>query len=113
MPGAALVFTLGHLLVLAAVAAIGVTGSAWWLAPGLAVSGLGMGVCLSSLVGSVMAGVEPQHAATVSGTLSMVQQIANALVIHPIYGEMIERAAKDRHSSPSAYDRARDLREAA
>jgi hypothetical protein len=40
-------------------------------------------------------------------------QIANALVIHPVYGEMIERAVKERHSSPSAYDRARDLREAA
>lgn len=40
-------------------------------------------------------------------------QICNALVIHPIYGEMILRAAKERHSSPTAYDRARDLREAA
>ncbi|MGZ4476363.1 MAG: MFS transporter [Nocardioides sp.] len=84
VPGAALVFTLGHLLVLAAVGEIGVTGSVWWLAPGLAVSGLGMGVCLSSLVGSVMAGVEPQHAATVSGTLSMVQQLGNALGVAPI-----------------------------
>ena len=40
VPGAALVFTLGHLLVLAAVAAIGVTGSAWWLAPLVALAAL-------------------------------------------------------------------------
>lgn len=79
VPVAALVFTLGHLLMLAAVEEIGVDGSVLWLAPGLAVSGLGMGVCLSSLVSTVMAGVEPNHAASVSGALSMVQQLGNAL----------------------------------
>jgi len=79
LPAAALVFAAGHLLTFAAVESIGVTGAVLWLAPGLAVSGLGMGVCLSSLVGSVMAGVEPVHAAAVSGTLSTVQQLGNAL----------------------------------
>ncbi|SFC98472.1 Major Facilitator Superfamily protein [Nocardioides terrae] len=79
LPVGALVFAAGHLLTFAAVEQIGVTGSVLWLAPGLAVSGLGMGVCLSSLVASVMAGVEPVHAAGVSGSLSTVQQLGNAL----------------------------------
>jgi len=79
LPGAALVFTAGHLLVLGAVERTGLSGSVLWLTPGLAVSGLGMGVCLSSLVGSVMNGVEPAYAVSVSGVLSTVQQLGNAL----------------------------------
>jgi predicted MFS family arabinose efflux permease len=79
LPAAALVFTAGHLLVLVAVASTGLHGSVLWLTPGLAVSGLGMGVCLSSLVGSVMTGVEPTYAVVVSGALSTVQQLGNAL----------------------------------
>ena len=79
VPAAALVFTAGHLLVLAAVDATGLSGSVLWLTPGLAVTGLGMGVCLSSLVATVMAGVEPAYAASVSGVLSTVQQLGNAL----------------------------------
>lgn len=79
VPGAALVFTAGHLLVLAAVETAGVSGSVLWLTPGLAVSGVGMGVCLSALVASVMAGVEPRYAVSVSGALSTVQQLGNAL----------------------------------
>ncbi|MFI2707931.1 MFS transporter, partial [Nocardioides sp. CER28] len=79
VPVAALVFAAGHVLVLLAVEAIGVTGSVLWLTPGLAVSGLGMGVCLSALVATVMAGVEPRYAVAVSGTLSTVQQLGNAL----------------------------------
>ena len=79
LPGAALVFTAGHVLVLAAVEEIGSTGPVLWLTPGLAVAGLGMGVCLSALVASVMSEVEPRHALAVSGTLSTVQQLGNAL----------------------------------
>lgn len=79
LPVAALVFAAGHVLTYVAVEFIGTTGSVLWLAPGLALSGLGMGVCLSSLVAIVMAGVEPVHAAAVSGSLSTVQQLGNAL----------------------------------
>jgi hypothetical protein len=72
-------FTLGHLLLLAAVAEIGDGGDVAWLLPGLVVAGGGMGLCLSALVGSVMGEVLPVHAATVSGTLSTVQQLGNAI----------------------------------
>jgi len=76
---AALTFGAGHALLLAAVAEIGVGGSVLWLVPGLAVGGLGMGVTLSGLVGTVMVAVEPQQAGTVSGTSSTLQQVANAV----------------------------------
>ena len=77
--GSALVFGAGHLLLLAAVEHVGTGGSVLWLVPGLAVSGLGMGVVLSALVGVVMGSVESRHAGTVSGTSSTVQQVGNAL----------------------------------
>ena len=76
---AALAFGAGHALLLAAVAEIGTGGSVLWLVPGLAVGGVGMGVTLSGLVGTVMASVQPQDAGTVSGTSSTLQQVANAL----------------------------------
>ena len=76
---AALTFGAGHALLLAAVAEIGVDGSVLWLVPGLAIGGVGMGVTLSGLVGVVMGSVQPQHAGTVSGTSSTLQQVANAV----------------------------------
>ena len=77
--GGATVFTAGHVLVLVAVGSIGVGGDVLLLVPGLVVAGAGMGVCLSALVGSVMGAVEPRHAAAVSGALSTVQQLGNAV----------------------------------
>jgi hypothetical protein len=50
-----------------------------WLVRGLAVGGLGMGVTLSGLVGTVMGAVEPRQAGIVSGTSSTLQQVANAV----------------------------------
>jgi len=49
------------------------------LVPGLAVGGVGMGVTLSGLVGTVMTSVQPQQAGVVSGTSSTLQQVANAV----------------------------------
>jgi len=76
---AALTFGAGHALLLAAVMVIGTGGSVVWLVPGLAVGGAGMGVTLAGLVGTVMSSVSPQHAGTVSGTSSTLQQAANAI----------------------------------
>ncbi|HWM72427.1 MAG TPA: MFS transporter, partial [Nocardioides sp.] len=76
---AALTLGAGHALLLVTIAAIGVGGSVLWLVPALAVGGVGMGVALSGLVGAVMLSVQPQHAGTVSGTSSTLQQVANAI----------------------------------
>ena len=75
----ALTLGAGHVLLLAVVEGIGTGGSVLWLVPGLAVGGAGMGVTLSGLVGAVMGSVSPQHAGTVSGTSSTLQQAANAI----------------------------------
>jgi MFS family permease len=95
--GAAL-FGAGHLLQLAAVERLGVDGSVLWLAPGLAVAGLGMGIALAALVGTVMATVEPADAGTVSGMFSTMQQIGNALgvaLVGNVYFGLLDRGSAD------------------
>ncbi|MCB0895419.1 MAG: MFS transporter [Nocardioides sp.] len=77
--GSALVFGAGHLLLLVVVDRVGTGGSVVWLVPGLAVGGLGMGVVLAALVGTVMGSADPRHAGTISGMSSTVQQVGNAL----------------------------------
>jgi MFS family permease len=97
----AVVFALGHVAQLVAVERIGTGGSVLWLTPGLALAGLGMGVALAALVGTVMATVEPADAGTVSGTYSTLQQLGNAVgvaVIGNIY------FALDRHGAAHAFD---------
>ena len=65
--GSALVFGAGHLLP-RLVDQVGTGGSVVWLADfGLAVGGLGMGVVLAALVGTVMGSApDPRHAGTIS-----------------------------------------------
>ena len=89
-------FAAGQVLQLLAVAEIGVGGSVLWLAPGLALAGAGMGVALASLVGTVMATVEPADAGTVSGTFSTLQQLGNAVgvaVIGNVYFGLVDHGA--------------------
>jgi EmrB/QacA subfamily drug resistance transporter len=76
---AALTFCAGHALLLVAVEEIGVDGSVFWLIPGLALGGFGMGIALSGLVGVTMGSVQPRYAGTVSATSSTLQQMANAV----------------------------------
>ncbi|WP_327678656.1 MFS transporter [Kitasatospora sp. NBC_00458] len=64
-----------------AVHAAGDTGSVWWLAPGLFVDGLGMGLVIAPVTSMVLAGVEPRLAGSAAGVLATVQQVAGALGI--------------------------------
>jgi MFS family permease len=75
----ALVFLLGHALTWLAVVDAGPGASVLWVAPGLAVAGFGMGVCLTSQIGGVMALATPADAGVVSGTLSATQQVGNCI----------------------------------
>ena len=93
--GAALAFGAGHLLLLGVVEQVGVGGSVLWLVPGLAVGGLGMGVALSGLVGTVMGSVESHHAGTVSGAASTVQQVGNAVGVALVGIVFFGRAGDD------------------
>lgn len=78
-PTSALVFLAGHALTWVGVADAGAHGSILWLAPGLVVSGFGMGVCLTAQIGAVMSQAKPEDAALVSGTLPTVQQLGNCI----------------------------------
>jgi MFS family permease len=75
----ALTFAAGHMLLFAAVAALGSGGWIGFLAPGLVLVGAGMGLCITPLISTVLTHVQPQHAGAASGALSTVQQLGNAL----------------------------------
>jgi MFS family permease len=61
--------------------AVGTAGSAWWLAPGLFVDGLGMGLVIGPLTATVLGGVRPQLVGSAAGVLATVQQVGGALGI--------------------------------
>ena len=52
--------------------------TAWHLAPGLAVTGLGMGLAMAPFFDIVLAGVEPHESGSASGTLTAIQQLGGA-----------------------------------
>jgi EmrB/QacA subfamily drug resistance transporter len=70
---------LGHIAALLAVANVGSGGPVLALAPGLLLAGVGMGLCLAPITGTVLGAVEPQRAGAVSGALATTQQVGNAL----------------------------------
>ena len=59
--------------------AITLNGSFTVLAAGLVVAGGGMGLCITPLTTVVMAHAEPERAGALSGALSTMQQVGNAL----------------------------------
>jgi EmrB/QacA subfamily drug resistance transporter len=75
----ALLLAAGHLLLLGAVADIGVAGPVAVLAPGLSFVGAGMGLVLAPLAGTILHTLEPQRAGTASGMLATMQNVGNAL----------------------------------
>ena len=77
--GGALTLAAGHVLLLSAVADIGVHGSLAALAPGLVLVGAGMGLVLAPLAGMILRTLEPTRAGAASGILSTVQNVGNAL----------------------------------
>lgn len=76
--GAAVLLAAGHVALLAATAGDGVGGWVFMLAPGLALTGAGMGLCIPALPAIILGNADPQQAGAVSGALSTVQQVGNA-----------------------------------
>lgn len=74
----ALVIVLGDAALLGAIA-FGGSGSILLLAPGLAIVGAGQGLSLTPLTGMVLMHADSRRAGEVSGTLSTMQQVGNAL----------------------------------
>ncbi|MEO3785562.1 MFS transporter [Actinocorallia sp. B10E7] len=50
-----------------------------WLVPALALDGVGMGLALAPIMGTVLAGIAPHHAGAASGMLTTAQQVGGAL----------------------------------
>jgi EmrB/QacA subfamily drug resistance transporter len=75
----ALTLATGDCLLLVAVALQGGGGSVWLLAPGLVLIGIGQGLCITPLTATVLSHTDPQQAGMVSGALSTMQQMGNAL----------------------------------
>ncbi|MBB2894247.1 MFS transporter [Flexivirga oryzae] len=69
---------LGHLATAFVVVDLPAAG-VLWLAPGLVLTGLGMGVSLTSQIAAIMSSVQPAEAGSLSGTLSAVQQVGNTV----------------------------------
>ena len=74
----ALALAAGEGLLLLTVAERG-GASVGWLVPGLALAGAGMGLCITPLTSTVLAHADPQRAGAVTGALSTVQQVGNAV----------------------------------
>ncbi|MFE3499594.1 DHA2 family efflux MFS transporter permease subunit [Kitasatospora sp. NPDC059160] len=64
---------------LAFAADAGADGSVWWLAPGLFVDGLGMGLVIAPVTTVALAAVEPQLAGAAAGAVATVQQVGGAV----------------------------------
>ena len=77
--GGALILTTGHVISLLVVNHIGVHGRVLALAPGLLLTGAGMGLCLAPISATVLATVDPQRAGAVAGAMSTTQQVGNAV----------------------------------
>ncbi|MER7849302.1 DHA2 family efflux MFS transporter permease subunit [Kitasatospora sp. NPDC096077] len=56
-------------------------GSVWWLAPGLFVDGLGMGLVMAPVTTVALAAVEPELAGAAAGVVATVQQVGGAVGI--------------------------------
>ena len=80
----ALVMVLGLALIWAAVGSLGTgggTAGVAWLLPGLLVDGVGMGMVVAPLTGTVLSRVSPQLAGSASGVLATGQQVGGAVGI--------------------------------
>ncbi|WP_188307284.1 MFS transporter [Streptomyces sp. CBMA123] len=79
--------TVGGLLMAAGLGLLALTaygaadGSVWWLAPGLFVDGLGMGLVIAPVTSVALAAVEPRLAGAAAGAVATVQQVGGAVGI--------------------------------
>ncbi|MFD8703731.1 MFS transporter [Kitasatospora sp. NPDC059648] len=71
-----------------------------WLLTAMALTGIGNGLVLPSLIGAPMAGIAPERAGTASGTLSTTQQFASVTGVAVIGGSYF--ALLDHHAPATA-----------
>jgi MFS family permease len=71
--------TAGLALLAWVVSEVGTGGSVLALVPGLALVGVGIGLCFTPVTSTVLAGIDPSRAGSASGALSTIQQVGFAL----------------------------------
>ncbi len=98
----ALIMVVGLVAMEWAVRAVGVSGSVWWLVPGLVIDGVGMGVALSPLAASTLSFVPTRLAGAGSGVLATTMQVAGAVGI-AVIGIVFYRSVDASHGAASAY----------
>ncbi|HEX4216007.1 MAG TPA: MFS transporter [Candidatus Dormibacteraeota bacterium] len=91
----------GWLGALLAVHAAGVHLSGWNLLPGLLVTGVGQGLAMAPLIGTVLSGVSPRDAGSASGVLATSFQLGQAMGV-AVVGLIFFVALGDQHSGSSA-----------
>ena len=97
----ALTLAAGHATLAATIAGVGGGGPIAALVPALLLIGAGMGMVITPLTSTVLAGVPPQHAGAASGALSTMQQVGNAIGV-AVTGIVFFGAAK--HGVPHAFE---------
>jgi hypothetical protein len=75
----AVALAVGHGLVALLVGRLGAAMTSWYLAPGLLVSGLGLGALAAQLMNATLLGVRPREIGTASGVYATSSQIGSAL----------------------------------
>jgi MFS family permease len=99
-----LLLAVGELVTLAVVHATGSHLSGWSLAPGFVLMGIGQGLGMAPLIGTVLAEVRPQFAGAASGVLSTSFQVGQAFGV-AVIGLVFFLAIGLQPSSAPAADR--------
>jgi MFS family permease len=89
----ALVLACGHVLLLLAVADVGIGGSIAILVPGVLLIGTGMGLGITPLATIILSGMTPRQAGSASGALTTMQNVGNALGVAVIGVLFLARSA--------------------
>lgn len=79
IPIGALIMAVGIAALWLATERIGVGGSVWWLAPGLLIDGVGMGMAIVPLTSTVLTRVAPALVGPASAVITTTQQVGGAL----------------------------------
>ena len=94
----ALAVAAGDLVLWAFVHQYGNGGPLGLIVPGLALVGAGQGLCITPLTTTVMSHSTPQHAGAISGALSTMQQVGNALGV-AVTGAVFYGAIQDGYAA--------------
>jgi len=83
------------------ISAAGQSLTTWDLVPSYGISGLGMGLLITTFFGTVVSAVDDEETGTAGGVLNAVQQLANSLGV-ALFGTLYFNSMQAGHTSVSA-----------